>query len=434
MRMTLRDVDARSPQDILVALALYRPGPLTGGLKEAFIRRHLGKESVEHLHPSLGPLLQETYGVILYQEQVLRILSQLAGLSLADADLMRRAMSHFDPGERMQTLRQRFVEGALDRSGVPVHTGEQIWELMAAFAGYGFPKAHAASYARVAWQSAWCKAHFPGEFIAAVLANWGGYYGQRMYMSEARRLGLPVRPPQVNYARPEFSLARPQGTAALFVGLNQVRGLTRRTIQRILSERPFHSMSDFLTRVDPKPAEAESLARVGALAGYGTIPELLAQINRGGWRYAQPTLFELPRQATAEEWSLAERVAAQEELLGVPVDAHPLELLPARLIESANCLTTAQALELRGQTVRVLGIRQTLQRFFDQEGRPFYRLELEDTSGVFTVLVPSELYRRQRALLSTRRPFVVEGKVWEGERFEEVVLHAERIADLAPGI
>jgi DNA polymerase III alpha subunit len=434
MRMTLREVDAHSPQDILVALALYRPGPLTGGLKEAFIRRHLGKEPVEHLHPALGPLLEETYGVILYQEQVLRILSQLAGLSLADADLMRRAMSHFDPGERMQTLRKRFVDGALQRSGVSLQTGEQIWELMAAFAGYGFPKAHAASYARVAWQSAWCKAHFPGEFIAAVLANWGGYYGQRMYLSEARRLGLPLRPPQVNYARSEFCLARPQGKPTLFVGLNQVRGLARRTIQRILTERPFHSLSDFLTRVDPKPAEAESLARVGALLDFGSVPDLLAQISQGGWRYAQPALFELPVEQHIGEWSPAQRVAAQEELLGVPVDAHPLELLPPRLLESANCLTTAQALERRGQVVRMLGIRQTLQRFFDQEGRPFYRLELEDTSGVFTVLVPGELYRRQRALLATRRPLVVEGKVSEGERFEEVVLLAQRIADLAPGL
>ncbi len=434
MRMTLREVDAHSPQDILVALALYRPGPLTGGLKEAFIRRHLGREPVQHLHPSLEPLLKETHGVILYQEQVLRILSQLAGLSLGDADLMRRAMSHFDPGERMQTLRARFVEGALERSGVPVQVGEQVWELMAAFAGYGFPKAHAASYARVAWQSAWCKAHFPAEFIAAVLANWGGYYGQRVYMSEARRLGLAVRPPQVNYAQAEFSLARPGGEAVLFVGLNQVRGLTRRTIQRILAERPFHSLSDFLARVDPKPVEAESLARIGALAGFGTIPELLAQINRGGWQYAQPMLFDLPVEKQAEDWSLAQRVAAQEALLGVPVDAHPLELLPPSLVADAKCLTTAQALERRGQVVRVLGIRQTMQRFFDQEGRPFYRLELEDTSGVLTVLVSSDLYRRQRALLATRRPLVVEGKVWEGERFEEVALLAQHIADLAPAI
>jgi DNA polymerase III alpha subunit len=157
-------------------------------------------------------LLSDTYGVILYQEQVLRIAHELAGLSLADADLLRRAMSHFDPGKQMQMLKERFIAGAAERNGVPEAQAERIWELMAAFAGYGFPKAHAASYARVAWQSAWCKAHYPAQFMAAVLANWGGYYGQRVYLTEARRMGLAIHAPQINYAMPEFS-ARPSKAA-----------------------------------------------------------------------------------------------------------------------------------------------------------------------------------------------------------------------------
>ncbi len=157
---------------------------MTGGLKEAFVRRHRGEEEVAHLHPALAPLLQDTYGVILYQEQVLRIADELAGLSLADADLLRRAMSHFDPGKQMQTLKERFIAGAAKRNSVPATIAERIWELMAAFAGYGFPKAHAASYAQVSWRAAWCKAHHPALFMAAVLANWGGYYGQRRYLME----------------------------------------------------------------------------------------------------------------------------------------------------------------------------------------------------------------------------------------------------------
>jgi DNA polymerase III alpha subunit len=156
MRATLKEIQARSVDDLMVALALYRPGPLTGGLKDDFVRRHRGLEPVAHIHPALAPLLSDTYGVILYQEQVLRIAHELAGLSLADADLLRRAMSHFDPGEQMKTLRARFIAGAQARSGVPETVGERVWELMAAFAGYGFPKAHAASYAQVAWQIAWC--------------------------------------------------------------------------------------------------------------------------------------------------------------------------------------------------------------------------------------------------------------------------------------
>jgi DNA polymerase-3 subunit alpha len=252
MRTTLREVQARSPQDILIALALYRPGPMTGGLKDAFLRRHLGQERVTHLHPALASLLADTHGVILYQEQVLRIASELAGLSLADADLLRRAMSHFDPGEKMKTQKARFLQGALEKSQVPRETGEQIWELMAAFAGYGFPKAHAASYAQVAWQSAWCKTHYPAEFMAAVLANWGGFYSQRVYLNEARRMGLTLRPPHIHHSGPEFKVVYPKGEPMLYMGLNQVRDLTRRTQAKILQSRPFHSFEDFLTHAPRK--------------------------------------------------------------------------------------------------------------------------------------------------------------------------------------
>lgn len=188
MRSTLREIHARSEDDIMAALALYRPGPLSGGLKDAFVRRFKGEEQVAHLHPALAPLLDETFGVILYQEQVLRIAHELSGFSLAEADLLRRAISHFDPGKKMQELEKKFVSQAESKSGVPFTVGERVWEMMAAFAGYGFPKAHAASYAKVAWRSAWCKTYFPAHFMAAVLANWGGYYSQRVYLSEARRM------------------------------------------------------------------------------------------------------------------------------------------------------------------------------------------------------------------------------------------------------
>ena len=254
MRATLREIRARSQDDLMAALALYRPGPLSGGLKDAFVRRFKGLEEIAHIHPALAPVLQETYGVILYQEQVLRIAHDLAGFSVAEADLLRRAMSHFDPGRQMQQLEQKFISEAGRISGVPAEVGERVWEMMAAFAGYGFPKAHAASYARVSWRSAWCKTHFPAEFMAAVLANGGGYYSQRVYLSEARRLGLAVRPPHVNYSGRTFVVSTHDGgTKTLYMGLDQVRDLTGRTIERILLNRPFTSLEDFLARVDPRP-------------------------------------------------------------------------------------------------------------------------------------------------------------------------------------
>ncbi len=425
MRATLKEIDAHSPEDIMIALALYRPGPLTGGLKDAFVQRHLGFQPVEHLHPALSTLLKNTYGVILYQEQVLRIASELAGLSLADADILRRAMSHFDPGKQMKTLKARFVNGAQEKNGVPRETGEQIWELMAAFAGYGFPKAHAASYAQVAWRSTWCKCHFPAEFMAAVMANWGGYYRQRVYLSEARRLGIPLQPPHVNYAKRYFSVRYPQGEPTLYMGLDQVRELTRRTQKRILDGRPFGSLNDFLTRVDPRPKEAENLIRVGALRGLGTIPGLLTQIQGSGWRYRQPSLFDLPPDAEAPEWSLANRVRAQEQILGAGLDAHPLELIPEQVAQ-ADVVTTLDAISRKDESVRVAGVRQTLKRFHTQEGQVFYILELEDLAGVLQVLLTPEQRTHYRELLSSSRPLVVEGVVEPSHVSGEPVLRAKK--------
>lgn len=430
MRATLKEIHAHSPEDIMIALALYRPGPLTGGLKDTFVQRHLGAQPVQHLHPALSTVLENTYGVILYQEQVLRIASELAGLSLADADILRRAMSHFDPGEQMRTLKVRFIAGAEQKSGVPPQTGEQIWELMAAFAGYGFPKAHAASYAQVAWRSTWCKCHFPAEFIAAVLANWGGYYRQRVYLNEARRMGIPLQPPHINYAERQFCVRYPQGQPNLYMGLDQVHDLTRKTQERIIRDRPFDSLDDFLTRVDPRLTEAENLIRVGALKGLGTIPGLLTRIEAAGWRYRQPRLFDLSPEVEALEWDLATRAAAQEKILGASLDAHPLELA-AGLVARANVITTLEALGCKDQGVRVAGVRHTLQRFHTQEGQAFYILELEDLTGVLKVLFSPEQRRNYQGLFSSSRPFVVEGVMDLAHVSGEPVLRAEKCWELS---
>jgi DNA-directed DNA polymerase III PolC len=427
MRTTLREVQARSPQDILLALALYRPGPMTGGLKDAFVRRHLRQEKVQHLHPALSSLLADTYGVILYQEQVLRIASELAGLSLAEADLLRRAMSHFDPGEKMKTLKEHFLAGALEKSRVPRPVGEQIWEMMAAFAGYGFPKAHAASYAQVAWQSAWCKAHYPAEFMAAVLANWGGFYSQRIYLNEARRLGLTVRPPHINHAGREFKVAYPKGEPVLYMGLNQVRDLTHRTQTRIQQLRPFRSLDDFLTRVDPRPKEVENLIKVGALAGLGTIPALLTRVQTGKWLHAQPLLFALEAAAPpAEEWDLLARLTAQQDLLGASLDAHLLELVPPARVAELAPVPVEDALEKPGETVRVLGIRQTLQRFF-HDGEMRYVLEIEDLTGMLPVILTPDQHRRFQKALHARAPLLVTGEMQVDALWSEGVLVAERV-------
>jgi DNA polymerase-3 subunit alpha len=435
MRATLKEIRARGVEDILVALALYRPGPLIGGLKDAFVQRHIAVRSESgrngdltlpyEIHPALTPLLADTHGVILYQEQVLRIAHELAGLSLADADLLRRAMSHFDPGKQMQTLKEKFIAGVFTRSGVPELAAERIWDLMIAFAGYGFPKAHAASYAQVSWRSAWCKTHYPALFMAAVLANWGGYYPQRVYLTETRRMGLALRPPHVDHAGSQFSLKYLSGQPVLFMGLDQVRDLTRRTQGAIQREQPFRSMDDFLARVDPRPVEAENLVKISALEGFGTIPALLRQLERGGWRGGQLSLF-LIDPAASEDWSLPEKVAAQEEILGTGVIAHPLELAEKQ-IAAAGALTTVEAAARLGQRVRVAGMRQIWRRSVTARGDFIYFMALEDLEGILNVVIFADVYRSSRAAFSTPGPYIVEGMVELDREQGESFIRAERV-------
>jgi DNA polymerase III subunit alpha len=425
MRATLKEIRARTVDDVMVALALYRPGPLTGGLKDAFVDRYRGLKPADYLHPALEPLLSETFGVILYQEQVLRIAHALGGFSLAEADLLRRAMSHFDPGKQMQSLKERFILNAFQTSGVPQANGERIWELMVAFAGYGFPKAHAASYAQVAWQSAWCKTHHPALFLAAVLANWGGYYSQQVYLTEARRLGLALRPPNVNYAVNEFSVRFLEGQPVLFMGLNQVRELTRRTQLRIMLNRPYKSLLDFLARADPRPVEASNLARAGALEGFGAIPSLLRQLDSRGWRGGQLPLFELDA-SSDEDWSLEQKAAAQLAVLGVSIVAHPIEL-HAEAIASADALTTVEAAARLGERIRVAGMRQTWRRSRTASGDYIYFMALEDLEGMLEVVIYGEVYRRNRASLSGPGPYVLEGVVELDTVRGEPFIRADRV-------
>ena len=420
MRATLREIHARTPDDLIVALSLYRPGPITGGMKDDFVRRFKGEEKTVYLHPALEPVLKETYGVVLYQEQVLRIARDLAGMSLVDADLLRRAMSHFDPGRQMQLLKERFLQGALEKSAIPAEVGERVWELMAAFAGYGFPKAHAASYAQVSWRSAWCKTHFPAEFMAAVMANWGGYYSQRVYLMEARRVGLTVHAPHINHSRREFGVAYPNGEAVLYMGLDQVRDLTGRTMEHIQQLRPFRSLEEFMTKVDPRKQEAENLIKVGALETLGTIPELLRQTASGGWKPGQMNLFTQAA-AEGEDWSIDEKVEAQQELLGVSVLAHPLDLVAGKIRE-ANAISTVEALEKMGKRVTVAGMRMSSHRHKNTKGEWMLFLTLEDLEGMLETIVMPDVYRKVKDVIFTSRPMLLTGSVeMDGSRGEPML-------------
>lgn len=407
MRATLREINATKMEDIMAALALYRPGPLRGGLRDAFVRRFRGDEPVSHIHGSLKALLDNTLGVILYQEQVLRIAHELGGLSIAEADILRRAMSHFAPGGVMDTLREHFIEGAGHRHQVPQETANQIWEMMAAFAGYGFPKAHAASYAQLAWNSAWCKTHFPAEFMSAVLGFGGGYYSQRVYLMEAQRLGLPINPPHINHSTYRFRVTYPKGKPALYMGLNQVRELSHRTIQKILDNQPFQTLEDFLIRVDPYHKEAKHLIMCGALEGLTSIPQALARLDQQR-PPGQLQLFSASK--ITDNWSPEKLQKAQQEILGVSLANSPFEQF-ADQINSAGAVSTFEAQTLIGEKIIIAGMRQSLRRFRSRDNQIMCSLVLEDLEGSLQVLIPPMLYRFHQIALREPGPFLIEGVI-----------------------
>ena len=336
---TLRQLRARSVHDLAVANAFFKPGPATGGMAQAFVRRYRGEEAVSYLHPALASILGATQGVMLFQEQVLRVAREIAGLSWAEADRLRRGMSKFRADE-MAALQARFEAGcqraAPDGPGFSARQAQTLWTQVMAFAGYGFNQGHATAYADVSYRSAYLKAHWPAEFLSARLADWGGFHHQSVYLAEARRLGIAVRPPHINHSRAQFTLAWEQNYATrqpvLWMGLGQVRDLRRASVRAVVAERrkqPFRSATDLLNRVPLARKEWAHLIQAGALDGLGeSRSALLAEAGalHAGGDGGQLSFTFVAQAVTAED--VAQRLAWETRLLGMPISVHPLATVP----------------------------------------------------------------------------------------------------------
>ena len=324
---TLRKLRARNVADLAIANALFKPGPATGGMAAAFVRRYRGEEPVRYLHPALEPILGRTKGVLIYQEQILRVATEIAGLSWEDANHLRRGMSKFKP-EEMLALQEKFIQGCMrpppEGPGFHRRQAETLWEQVRAFAGYGFNQGHATAYADVSYRSAYIKAHWPAAFMAARLAERGGFHHPAIYMAEAKRLGIAVRPPHVNHSGARFTLAFENGSPVLWQGLGAVRDLRRAAIDAIVARRPYADLRDLLLKVDLQRREIENLIRCGALDGLGPSRNaLLAQLPRGRAQAMQLTFdFFTP---DVEPETPSQRLAWETRILGMPMSLHPLD-------------------------------------------------------------------------------------------------------------
>jgi DNA-directed DNA polymerase III PolC len=354
-RKTLRQLKAKSVRDLAVANAFFKPGPATGGMARNFVRRYRGEEAVSFLHPSLAPILGPTKGVLLFQEQILRLANEIAGLCWEEADHLRQGMSKFQP-EEMSRIRQAFIRGcrrpAPEGPAFSPKQAETLWEQVAAFSGYGFNQGHATAYAEVSYRLAYLKAHWPAELLCARLATHGGFHHQAIYIAEARRLGLEVRPPHVNHSRAAFTLSAGD---ILWMGLGQVRDLRRSAIKAIIAARqqPFADLRDLLARVELQPKEVTHLIQCGALDGLGNNRAALLAELVGFGQTGRALQLALPfdRPAVSPE-TPAQRLAWERFVLGLPVSVQPLEAVSDQLPQS---VPLTRLPKLAGQPVTVAG-------------------------------------------------------------------------------
>ena len=415
MRGLLRKLDACDCNTVIQAIALVRPGASGSGMKQHFIDRHHGREPVDYLHPTMEQALGDTYGVMIYQEDVLKVAHAVAGMSLDEADALRRAMSKKRGAREMARSMKRFSDGAT-ANGVPEETARAIWELIANFAAYAYCKAHAATYGELAYQCAYLKAHYPAEFFTAVLANGGGFYSTPVYAGEARRCGVPVLPPDVN--RSEYNHA--QEGDAVRCGLAQAASLTQKTIHTLLearADKPFNDLNDLLARVHIGANDGEALSQSGALdILQDTIPMTRPMQS---WRlrgsresYNTPVLFAaatgLP---ILPDYSARRKAELEWERLGMLLSTHPLRYHAACCRKNAF-IASKDLADYDGKAVAMIGIVIAERRLSLRNGEGCMKfLTLEDMWGVFEAVLFPECYRRYGHLPTPGRALLCNGNV-----------------------
>jgi DNA polymerase-3 subunit alpha len=432
MRDILRRYQPNRLEDLTALNALYRPGPIQGGMVDDFIERKWGRREVKYDLPELKELLEETYGVIVYQEQVMQISNRIAGYSLGDADLLRRAMGK-KKVEEMVKQRERFVNGALER-GFNQKKVEKIFDLMEQFAGYGFNKSHSAAYAYLAYVTAYLKAHYPIDFLAALLTSETGNTAKVVkYINECREMGIKVLPPDVNHSEWSFT---PDGEAIRF-GLGAIKNVGQSAVEAIAKAREeggkFASLHEFCERVPTGAVNRrmiESLIKAGAMDSLeGTRSQKFAAIEgamEAGQRAqrdresGQVGLFgEVMEEAgheyvalpNVQDWTDKEKLGYEKELLGFWVTGHPLDNYADKVAELATHDSgSLEGLE-KNFEVKLCGVLTGVTRKRNKDGKPWAAMTLEDRSGSIEAMCFTTNYDRLAKDIVEDQVVVIRGLV-----------------------
>jgi DNA polymerase-3 subunit alpha len=453
MRDVLRRYQPDTIGDLTALNALYRPGPIQGGMIDDFIDRKHGRKKVEYELPELQEVLQETLGVIVYQEQVMQIANRLAGYSLGEADLLRRAMGK-KKAEEMAQQRERFVQGSIQR-GYPQKKIEKIFDLMAQFAGYGFNKSHSAAYALLAYHTAYLKTHYPVEFMAALLTSVTGSTDDVVkYINECREMGIAVEPPDINVSDANFT---PHGSAIRF-GLAAVKNVGHNAIDSIVAGRKdlgkYRSIYEFCEKVDLRMLNKrvlESLIKSGAMDSLGRRAQLMTVLDKAiegaaktqrDAESGQHGLFGVFQEEAVQttndklpdtpDWDEHTRLAAEKEILGFFITGHPLERYKEKL-QDLHALTTSEIVAIKASTgkeenICTAGVITNLRVLKSKRGDYYAQASLEDMEGSLEMIVFPEAYRKLAEKVKLEVPVLVR----TGLRVEEGMNPKLTVNDITP--
>jgi DNA-directed DNA polymerase III PolC len=410
MRGLLKKMKIENVDDVITAVALIRPGASGSGMKEVYIKRRAGLEKTDYVHPSLASALDDTYGVVIYQEQVLRVAHFVAGLSLGQADTLRRAMTKSRTKKEFMSIHSAFIEGAQKR-GLTNTQAETVWTFLSQFVGYGFNKAHSATYGTIAYQTAFLKYYFPVEYMCAVFNNHGGFYGRMAYIEEARRLGISLLPPDINYSNREFTCE----DNAIRTGLEPVFELTERTIKQIIEQReqrPFSDLFDFLRRTRAGEKETAHLIKCGALQSLHPSAGQLLMLNKIFFKNNKKinvTEF-VAKDTEIKPYNRYQKILNELEILDFSVTSHPLALFEEK-IDWEKMTPSSRLEDHKGETVQICGWLVTSRRVNTSKNQYMKFITLEDYYGLCEAVLFPEIYTLYGHLIRTHGPYIVSGKV-----------------------
>ena len=401
--------DRRAAADVfeylVVVSSLIRPAANT--FVDEFVRRAHGHRYTSP-HPLLDEVLAETHGIMVYQEDVMKVAVALGGFSVEDGDQLRKVLSKKHKARQLRDYCRQFYEVALAR-GVELPVIDEIWAMMMSFAGYSFCKPHSASYAQVSFKSAYLRAHYPAEFIAAVVSNQGGYYSDFAYLSEGKRMGLTILPPDIN----DSVWAYTGDGNTVRVGFMQIKGLQEDVVKQLIYERhgngPYRSLSDFLARVSPDQAQARLLIKAGcfdSIAGELTRPALLWRLL-ASQASTPPSYVPIP-----EAYSFQKSLAHELALFGFPLQYHPLDVFHRAYKDIRYILAKDLALYI-GKEVTLIGWLLTEKSASTKKGDPMEFMTMEDQTGMYDATVFPQTYRQYCHLLAPNQGYIITGLVEE---------------------